>query len=161
VVRTVALRLTVLIFSLLFAYIILIIMEGALLKVAVKNTTLREIIGYTRWIFIVLLVYLIIGSIFKYAPSIRKKWNFSSPGTMLATVLSLAASVGFAIFVNNFGKYNALYGSIGTVMMIMALIYINSLALLIGFELNVSIHSLKVMAAQREARMENSGKEQV
>jgi membrane protein len=42
-----------------------------------------------------------------------------------------------------------LYGSIGTIMMIMALIYINSLALLIGFELNVSIHSLKVIAAER------------
>jgi membrane protein len=155
VVRTVALRLTVIIFSLLFAYIVLLIMEGALLKAAVKNSTLRDIIGFTRWIFIVLLVYFIIGFIFKYAPSIRKKWNFSSPGTILATVLSLAASVGFAIFVNNFGKYNALYGSIGTVMMIMALIYINSLALLIGFELNVSIHSLKVMAAERAAKMEN------
>ena len=58
-------------------------------------------------------------------------------------------TVGFSIFVNNFGKYNALYGSLGTVMMIMALIYVNSIALLIGFELNVSIHSLKVLAAER------------
>lgn len=155
VVRTVALRLTIIIFSLLFAYLILLIMEGALLKAAVKNSTLREVIGYTRWLFIILLVYIIIGFIFKYAPSIRKKWNFSSPGTILATVLSLAASVGFAIYVNNFGKYNALYGSIGTIMMIMALIYINSLALLIGFELNVSIHSLKVMAAERAVKEEN------
>jgi membrane protein len=158
VVRTVALRLTIIIFSLLFAYLILLIMEGALLKAAIKNSTLREVIGYTRWLFIILLVYIIIGFIFKYAPSIRKKWNFSSPGTILATVLSLAASVGFAIYVNNFGKYNALYGSIGTIMMIMALIYINSLALLIGFELNVSIHSLKVMAAERAAKEEHVDK---
>lgn len=69
--------------------------------------------------------------------------------TILATCLSLISSLGFSIFVNNFGKYNALYGSIGTIMMVMALIYINSLALLIGFELNVSIHSLKVIAAER------------
>lgn len=152
VVRVVALRLTVLIFSLLLAYLLLLIMEGSLLKAAVKNSALRDIIGYTRWGFIVILVYLIIGFIFKYAPAIRKKWNFSSPGTILATLLSLAASVGFAIYVNNFGKYNALYGSIGTIMMVMALIYINSLALLIGFELNVSIHSLKVLAAEREGK---------
>jgi membrane protein len=158
VVRTVALRLTIIIFSLLFAYLILLIMEGALLKAAIKNQGMREFIGYTRWLFIIVLVYIIIGFIFKYAPSIRKKWNFSSPGTILATVLSLAATVGFAIFVNNFGKYNALYGSIGTIMMIMALIYINSLALLIGFELNVSIHSLKVIAAEREAKMEKADK---
>jgi membrane protein len=153
VVRGVALRLTILIFGLLLAYLLLLIMEGTFLKVAVKNKSIRDIIGYTRWGFIILLVYLIIGFIFKYAPAIRKKWSFTSPGTILATLLSLAASVGFAIFVNNFGKYNALYGSIGTIMMVMALIYINSLALLIGFELNVSIHSLKVMAADREAKI--------
>jgi membrane protein len=152
VVRGIALRLTILIFGLLLAYLILLIMEGTFLKAAVKNKSIREIIGYTRWFFIVMLVYLIIGFIFKYAPAIRKKWSFTSPGTILATMLSLAASVGFAIYVNNFGKYNALYGSIGTIMMVMALIYINSLALLIGFELNVSIHSLKVLAAERQAK---------
>ncbi|HMJ45730.1 MAG TPA: YhjD/YihY/BrkB family envelope integrity protein, partial [Ferruginibacter sp.] len=70
-------------------------------------------------------------------------------GVVLATTLSILASLGFAYFVNNFGRYNALYGSIGTIMMVMALIFINSLALLIGFELNVSINSLKVIAAQR------------
>jgi membrane protein len=155
-VRGIALRLTILIFGLLLAYILLLIMEGALLKMAVKNSTLRDFIGYTRWMFIIILVYLIIGFIFKYAPSIRKKWSFTSPGTILATVLSLAASITFAIFVNNFGKYNALYGSIGTIMMIMALIYINSLALLIGFELNVSIHSLKVIASEREKNNNSS-----
>ncbi len=152
VVRWVAVRLTILIFGLLLAYLFLLIMEGAFLKMAIKNSTLREIVGYTRWIFIVILVYLIIGCIFKYAPAIRKKWKFSSPGTILATMLSVAASIGFAMFVNNFAKYNALYGSIGTIMMIMALIYLNALALLIGFELNVSIHSLKAIAAERNEK---------
>ncbi len=149
--RGIALRLTIVIFGLLFAYLILLIMQGALLKLIVSSDTIRVIINYTRWILIIMLVYLIIGFIFKYAPAIRKKWKFSSPGTILATSLSLLASVGFSLFVTNFGKYNALYGSIGTIMMIMALIYINSLALLIGFELNVSIHSLQVIAAEREA----------
>ena len=75
-----------------------------------------------------------------------------SPGAILATGLSLIASLGFAVFVNNFGKYNALYGTIGTIMMLMALVYINSLAMLIGFELNVSIKSLKAIALQRELK---------
>jgi membrane protein len=61
------------------------------------------------------------------------------------------ATLGFSSFVNNFGKYNALYGSIGTIIMLMALIFINSLVLLIGFELNVSIKSLKLIAEQRQA----------
>jgi membrane protein len=149
VMRFIALRLTTVIFALLSAYIMLLILQGALLKMLVTNKSTREIIENTRWIFIVLLVYCIIGFIFKYAPAIREKWAFSSPGTILATTLSLLATVGFAFFVQSFGKYNALYGSIGTVMMVMALIYINSIALLIGFELNVSIHSLKVIAAKR------------
>jgi membrane protein len=154
--RLISLRLTIIIFGLLSAYILMLIMQGTVLKSLVTNKGLREFIQYTRWSFIVLLVYLIIGFIFKYAPAVREKWRFTTPGTLLATILSLAASLLFAIFVNNFGRYNALYGSIGTVMMIMALIYINSLALLIGFELNVSIHSLKTLAAQRELTEDNA-----
>ena len=141
--RGVALRLTFVIFGLLFGYFILLIMQGALLKMFVQNDTLRTIITYSRWILIILLVYLTIGFIFRYAPAVHEKWRFSSPGTVLATFLSLIATLAFSLFVANFAKYNALYGSIGTIMMLMALIFLNSLALLIGFELNVSIHSLK------------------
>ena len=141
--RGVALRLTIVIFGLLFGYFILLIMQGALLKMVVQSDTLRTIITYSRWILIILLVYLTIGFIFRYAPAVQKRWKFSSAGTVLATTLSLIATLAFSLFVTNFAKYNALYGSIGTVMMLMALIYLNSLALLIGFELNVSIHTLK------------------
>ena len=141
--RGVALRLTIVIFGLLFGYFILLIMQGALLNLVVQSNTLKIIITYSRWILIVMLVYLTIGFIFRYAPAVQKRWNFSSAGTILATLLSLLATLAFSLFVTNFAKYNALYGSIGTVMMLMALIYINSLALLIGFEFNVSIHTLK------------------
>ena len=141
--RGVALRLTIVIFGLLFGYFILLIMQGALLNLVVQSNTLKIIITYSRWILIVLLVYLTIGFIFRYAPAVQKRWKFSSAGTILATLLSLLATLAFSLFVTNFAKYNALYGSIGTVMMLMALIYLNSLALLIGFEFNVSIHTLK------------------
>ncbi|MFN0083124.1 MAG: YihY/virulence factor BrkB family protein [Ferruginibacter sp.] len=150
--RGIALRLTIVIFGLLFAYLILLIMQGALLKMVVPSDTLRTIITYTRWALIILLVYLTIGFIFKYAPAIQKRWRFSSPGTVLATTLSLISTVAFSMFVNNFARYNALYGSIGTIMMVMALIFINSLALLIGFELNVSIHSLKAMENEQQKK---------
>jgi membrane protein len=89
--------------------------------------------------------------IYKYAPAVQKRWKLVSPGSILATTLSIVFTLGFSAFVNNFGKYNILYGAIGTVIMLMALIYINSLVLLIGFELNVSIKSLKAHALQREA----------
>lgn len=145
--RLVALRLTVIIFSLLLAYLLLLFMQGAILNFLVSNQTWREVIAYLRWVFIIMLLYFIIAFIFKYAPAIEKKWKLRSPGAILATALSILSSFGFSLFVNSFGKYNALYGSIGTILMVMALIYINSLALLIGFELNVSINSMRTIAA--------------
>ncbi|MEP6711200.1 MAG: YihY/virulence factor BrkB family protein [Ferruginibacter sp.] len=148
--RWIAIRLTILIFGLLLGYLLLLIMQGALLKMMVQNNTIRQVIFYTRWIFIVLLIFSAIGFIFRYIPSVQIRWKFASPGVILATLLSILASLGFSAFVNNFGRYNALYGSIGTIMMVMALIFINSLALIIGFELNVSIRSLKTHAMERE-----------
>lgn len=143
--RWIAIKLTILIFGLLLAYLCLLIMQGALLDLLIKNQDWRKLIFYSRWILIVLLVFFAIAFIFKYAPAVQKKWKLISPGAILTTFLSLLASLGFSVFVNNFGKYNALYGAIGTIMMLMALVFINSLALLIGFELNVSIGSLKSM----------------
>lgn len=147
--RGIALRLTIILFGLLLAYLILLSMQGAVLKTLVSSSDWREVIYYTRWLLIILLVFFAIAFIYRYAPAVQKRWRFSSPGAIFASFLSILASLGFATFVNNFGRYNALYGSIGTLMMIMALIYINSLALLIGFELNVSINALKQIANER------------
>lgn len=151
--RGAALRLTVLLFALLFTYLALLIMQGAILEMIVERPWLRTLIYYTRWIPIILLVFFAVGLIFRYAPALEKRWRFASPGTFLTTALSLLASLGFSAFVNNFGRYNALYGSIGTMMMIMALIYINSLALLVGFELNVSINALRANAAAADIKV--------
>ena len=148
--RWIAIKLTMLLFGLLFLYLVLLISQGAILKMIIHDSSWRKIIAYTRWGLIVLLVYFAIAFIFKFAPAVQKRWKLSSPGAILATFLSILASIIFSAFVNNFGRYNVLYGSIGTIMMMMALIYINSLALLIGFELNVSIKSLKTIATQRD-----------
>ncbi len=149
--RWIAIRLTTLIFGLVLGCIVLLITQGAVLKwLGVKNPFWKDFIFYVRWIVIVALVFYSIAFIYKYAPAVQKRWKLTSPGTILATFLSLMATLGFSAFVNNFGRYNALYGSIGTIIMLMALIFINSLVLLIGFELNVSIKSLKLIAEQRE-----------
>jgi len=150
--RWVAIRLTSLIFGLVLGCLILLITQGAVLKwFGVKSDFWTEFIYYVRWIFIIGLVFYSIAFIYKYAPAVHKRWKLSSPGTILATFLSLMATIGFSAFVNNFGRYNALYGSIGTIIVLMSLIFINSLVLLIGFELNVSIKSLRLIAEQREA----------
>ncbi len=149
--RWTALKLTVIIFLLVLGCLVLLISQGSLLKwIGIKSSTLREIIFYARWIFIVALIYYSIAFIYKYAPAVEKRWKLLSPGTIIATFLSILSTISFSYFVNTFGKYNALYGSIGTVIVFMALVYINSLALLIGFEINVSIKSLRSLAEKRE-----------
>lgn len=151
--RWIAIRLTVLIFGLVLGCLILLITQGAVLKwMGVKSAFWKEFIFYTRWIAMIALIYYSIAFIYKYAPAVQKRWQLISPGTILATFLSIMATLGFSGFVNNFGRYNALYGSIGTIIMLMALVFINSLVLLIGFELNVSIRSLKLIAEQRAAK---------
>ncbi|CAN5612595.1 YihY/virulence factor BrkB family protein [soil metagenome] len=149
--RWVAIKLTTLIFLLVLGCLILLVTQGVVLKwIGIKSQLLREIIFYARWIFILALIYYAIAFIYKYAPAVEKRWKLRSPGTIIAAFLSVLATLGFSYFVNNFGKYNALYGSIGTIIVFMALIYINSLVLLIGFEINVSIKSLRSIAEKRE-----------
>jgi membrane protein len=144
-----AIKLTIIIFGLFLACFILLISQGALLKWLIKDRYWRDIFSYTRWIFLVMLIFYTIGFIFRYAPSFEKKWKLMSPGSIVTTFLILLSSYIFSVFVDNFGRYNVLYGSIGTLMMIMALIYINSLAIIIGFELNVSINSIQIISKQR------------
>ena len=137
--------------GLLLLCLVLLITQGVVLTwLGVENTTVRTFIRVFRWIFIIGLIFYAISFIYKYAPAIQKRWRLISPGSILATFLSILTTLGFSAFINNFGKYNALYGSIGTIIVLMTIIYINSLVLLVGYELNVSIHSLKAMAVERE-----------
>ena len=96
-----------------------------------------------RWIILFGLFYSLISFTYYLGPSRKSKWKFASAGSMVATILSVVMSVGFAYYVNNFGNYNKLYGSIGTLIVVLLFIYFNSLVILLGFELNASIHQAK------------------
>lgn len=108
----------------------------------------------TRWVTIIALLYFGIAFVYKYAPSLKKRWKLLSPGAILATVLTLLTTLLFSYWVNHFAAYDKVYGSIGTVLILMLLIYFNSLILLIGFELNVSITVLTRQAIDRRKREE-------
>lgn len=153
--RWMAIKLTIMIFSLVLGYFVLLVSQGAILKLIISNESVRNAITYTRWMWIIVLVFMAFGFIYKYAPAVEEKWKMKSPGTIIATSLSILATFGFYVFVNNFGRYNVLYGSIGTIMVVMAVIYINSLALLIGFEMNHSIKSLQQSARRRQQEEES------
>ncbi len=91
-------------------------------------------------IIIVVFLYFLGFSFIYYFGNVRsEKFRFVSAGSTLATVLSLLLTYGFSYYVNHFGSYNRVYGSIGALIVILLWIYLNSLVLLIGYELNASI----------------------
>jgi membrane protein len=85
------------------------------------------------------LVILAINSIYYFGPSLRKKLPFFNLGSIIASCLVLISSFVFAFFINNFGQFNEVYGSIGALIVILLWIKINSFILLAGFELNAAI----------------------
>lgn len=105
----------------------------------IKRHIVIYLLSSLRWILVILLLFLAISFLYYFAPARRTGFRFFSPGSTLATILFIITSLGFSAYVNNFGQYNKLYGSMGTLMVIMVWLYLNSIAILIGFELNVSI----------------------
>jgi len=148
--RVTALQLTSVLFVLMFASLLVLIMQSSVLKLfGLKSLLVRHIIGYARWVVIVFLFFSSVSFIYRYAPFVHKRWKMINPGCILATTLMLLFTIFFSYWVNNFSNYNKLYGSISTILILMLLIYFNSVVLLIGFELNVSISSIKHEADER------------
>lgn len=96
-------------------------------------------IQFTRWTLLATLYFVTVSILYRYGPAHAKKWKFFSAGSWLATVLAFFTIWGFSYYINHFNSYNKLYGSIGTLIVMMIWLYLNSLILLVGFELNASV----------------------
>ncbi|MFY9309836.1 MAG: YihY/virulence factor BrkB family protein [Bacteroidia bacterium] len=107
------------------------------------DTVSYYLILFGKWFILVALCFCFISFNYYLGPKRKRGFRFFSPGSILATFLTIITSILFAYYVNNFGNYNKLYGSIGTLIVIMLWIFINSLILLLGFDLNASILSAK------------------
>jgi len=97
------------------------------------------VIQLSRWALLGTLYFVTISILYRYGPAHAKKWRFFSAGSWLATILAFLTIWGFSFYINNFSSYNKIYGSIGTLIVIMIWLYLNSLILLVGFELNASV----------------------
>jgi membrane protein len=149
-----AIRLTVIILLLFIASMIILITQGTLFNwllglVHIQDEATKMIIKLLRWFVIIGLFFYSIAFIYRHAPSVEKKWKLISPGSIVACTLLILFTFVFSFWINNFATYDKVYGSIGTIMVLMILIYVNSLVLLIGFELNVSIRAIKKEAESR------------
>lgn len=105
----------------------------------IKGNAVIYLIEFSRWALLGILYFVTISILYRYGPANTKKWRFFSAGSWLATILAFLTIWGFSFYINHFGSYNKVYGSIGTLIVIMIWLYLNSLILLIGFELNASV----------------------
>lgn len=149
-------------FSLTFILTILFIIAVATIifaEIVLSNFTeidmiknyMPLVIDVGRYAILAILLFLSVSMIFYFGPKSNEYWRFISPGALLTTVLVIVISYLFGLYVTNFGQYNKLYGSIGTLLVIMLWIYINSMVLLIGFDLNASILKFKQEAGHRNS----------
>lgn len=141
--RVIALMLTIVLSLLLIVSLVLMVVEGKVFDYLQLHYHLPNVMliifRIVNWLVAVFLVYTGITIIYAYGPSMHRKIGFVNIGSIIATVLSLLTSLLFSYFINNFGKYNEIYGSIGALMVIMVWIQLNSFILLVGFELNASV----------------------
>jgi membrane protein len=142
--RRIALQLTIIVFVLMFVCILLLIAQSEVLRwLGVGNASVRSAINDTRWLIIILLTYGIVSFVYRHGPAVAKKWPLLTPGAVFATTLMILATALFSYWVNHFSNYNKVYGSIGAIFILMSLIYANALAVLMGFELNVTLTNLQ------------------
>ena len=152
-----AIKLTLILVILFIGTALISVGQGVLFNyimeaLGVKNESVRALIQSLRWIVVAALFLYSIALIYKFAPSVHKRWKLLSPGAIFATVLMIIATWLFSLWAQNFSTYNKFYGSIGTLLIIMTLVFLNSLVLLIGYELNVSITHLKHEAEKQKLK---------
>ena len=147
--RWVAVVLVVLLFILLIVAISTITLSTTFFEYLDEKYTIIDgyvivLIQWIRWIVMIALTYFSISFIYYWGPAKKTPFKFFSAGSSLTTIFMMISNVGFNFYANNLARYNALYGSIGTLLLILLWVYFNSIIILIGFELNVSILNAKL-----------------
>lgn len=141
--RWVAFWLTIVMTLLFVSSFVLLVLGNTILTyisgILDLNDGLIPIIAIGKWLVGIFLVYTGVSIIYRYGPSYKKKIRFYNTGGLLATLMAVIISVGFSYFVDNFGRYNEIYGSIGALIVLLLWIQFVAFAILIGFELNASI----------------------
>lgn len=141
--RLKAIGMTFLLGILLFFSTFLIILGNQLFNWLFKLLKLSGVatvfLGILRWLIVVAAIYVGIAMVYKFGVAMRRKMHFFSPGSLVATILSLLSSLGFSFYVDNFGNYNKLYGSFVAGIVLLLWLQLNAIILIIGFELNAAI----------------------
>ena len=135
--------LTVAVFGYFQIYVIQPIYQGITGKDVLESDSGLGWIVFAKYMFFVLMVYLATATLYYFGTKEGKKSRFFSIGALLTTLLIISTSYLFGIYINNFSQYNELYGSIGALLILLLYLWLNSNILLLGYELNASLHVLR------------------
>ena len=141
--------------SLLLSFILILTVAAIIVsEVVIQKTIIQDVLSSrisdrisliqtSRYLFVLIMIVFIIAILFKFGIHQTRKRAFITIGTVFTTVLIVVTSYFFGIWVVKFSKYNELYGSIGTLLIVMFYLWINCMILLLGFELDASIYKLQ------------------
>ena len=145
--RLLSLGITFLLSCILMITILLIMFSKTVVNYLIITEIIEnksiEYILFGKWMVIIIMLFVGISIIYHFGPTIKKKFKLFTPGSIISTCLIIVTSSFFNYYISNFAEYNKVYGSIGTLIIILLWMYINSIILLIGFELNASIFNAK------------------
>jgi len=164
--RLLAIGLTILVAGIFMTSIFLIIFGSPLLHLLIDKTNLTSysalVFNFAKWWIVILVIYTGITLIYRYGSSMKKRIGWINTGAILATMLSILTSLIFSFFVNSFGRYNEIYGSIGALIVLLLWIQINVFVILIGFEFNagIAVNKEELFAEHMEENVEEDASEE-
>ena len=130
---------------LLVTVAMIVVFEVFIQQTAIQDVLQESIpiIIMSRYGFVILMILVTTSILFKFGIKSDRSRKFISIGSVFTTILIILSSYGFGIWVVKFSKYNQLYGSIGTLLILMFYIWINCMILLLGFELDALINKIR------------------
>jgi membrane protein len=154
VVRKLAVRvaLTLVLLGLIAVTALSVVLTGPIARevgsVVGLGQTAVDVWEVAKWPFLALVVMTLLGILYWASPNVQHPgWRWVTPGSVLAVVLWIVASLGFTFYVSQFGSYNATYGSIGGVLVFLLWLWLTNIAILLGAELNAELARTRAIEA--------------
>lgn len=159
--RATALALTVMFFGLVLSAFSLIVFGGVVQdwigsRFGFSDALLTFFVVF-RWLVIVFSLLLAFALIYFLAPNCERDFALVSPGSVTATIVIIAASLGFVLYTSHFGDFSETYGSIGAVVVLMFWLYLVGFVILLGAEINVAVNDCRRSDAARQDKQGRDG----
>ena len=149
--RGVAALLTILLVAVVFIAVIFFVVGDALMNLLgdwglMPSNSILLLLNSVRYLISFCSIMLAVSIIYRFAPTNGRSFSFWNSGSMIATGLIVGSTYAFSFYLSNFSSYNKLYGSLGTLIAMMVWLYLLSFSLILGFEINASIVSIRFRA---------------